>query len=451
MSRRTCPCGHGPRRPQLPARRPRRGPARRPPPDRPPRAHPPAATRPTPTPTPIPEELWIAPWAYLALAGAGPLLPAADFHLADPEAREHGDELAFVAVSAIATHEVQGSIGVPLRAPALFGVVVVDEQLRPLYRFDDLAADFGVVGLLRLRAPWSDPTFVAITAAVQQATAALYDEFLARIPAMDPHGPVFARAAATVLAHAGRRVTVVADPHGHLRVPPVGAVAERVLGLPLFPGRRGLPLAAWQLVRRFVAGGGDPRAAHAELDLDAVPAVLRAWIDHTLDPDRVAREPAAGVVRQDDPGVLELDAHGHVEAIADPDPRAAIDDVSLAATLEYWLHQLRPDLPALRPWDRRGRVWIELERQPDCDDFAEVTGDHGMWSVALRQDHWLLRWAAATGRRDREPIAWLLLACYARINEVFAEVTNHHEGSMQRAVADALEHGRLAIVVPRFV
>ena len=399
----------------------------------------------------IPEELWIAPWAYLALAGAGPLLPAADFHLADPEAREHGDELAFVAVSAITTHEVQGSIGVPLRAPALFGVVVVDEQLRPLYRFDDLAADFGVVGLLRLRAPWSDPTFVAITAAVQQATAALYDDLLARIPAMDPHGPVFARAAATVLAHAGRRVTVVADPHGHLRVPPVGAVAERVLGLPLFPGRRGLPLAAWQLVRRFVAGGGDPRAAHAELDLDAVPAVLRAWIDHTLDPDRVAREPAAGIVRQDDPGVLELDAHGQVEAIADPDPRAAIDDVSLAATLEYWLHQLRPDLPALRPWDRRGRVWIELERQPDCDDFAEVTGDHGMWSVALRQDHWLLRWAAAAGRRDREPIAWLLLACYARINEVFAEVTNHHEGSMQRAVADALEHGRLAIVVPRFV
>lgn len=396
-----------------------------------------------------PEELWIAPWAFLRLADAGALLPACDFHLADPEAREHGDPRAFVVSAPISSDEVTGTLGVPLREPALFGVVVVDEQLRPLYRFDELAADFGLVGLLRLRAPWSDPTFVAITAAVQHAAAAIFDELLARIPAMDPHGPDFARAAATVLAHAGRRITVVADPHGQLRVPPVGRLAERVLALPLFPGRRGQPLAAWQLVRRFVGSGGEARAALAELDLAAVPAVLRAWIDRTLDPAHIAREPAPELTHRGDPGVLELDRQGHVHTIADPDPRAPVDEVTLATTLEYWLHQLRPDLPALRPWDRRGHVWIELAGGTGDDEFAAVTGDPHVWSVALRRDHWLLRWAATTARRDREAIAWLLLACYARINETFDEVTNHHEGQLQRAVADALAHGRLALVVPR--
>lgn len=396
-----------------------------------------------------PEELWIAPWAFLRLAGAGPLLPACDFHLSDPEAREHGDASAFVAAAPIASDTVAGTIGVPLREPPLYGIVVVDDELRPLYRFDDLAADFGVVGLLRLRAPWSEPTFVAITAAVQQATAAIYDDLLARIPTLDPHGPAFARAAATLLAHAARRITIVAAPDGQLHVPPVGAVAERVLGLPLFPGRRGLPLAAAHLLRRFVASGGDPKAALAELDLAALPAVLRAWIDGCLEPSRVAHEPATDLARAADPGVLELDRHGQVRPIADPDPRAAIDEVTLATTLEYWLHRLRPDLPAMRPWDRRGHVWIELEGTDEDDEFASVTGDHHTWSVCLRRDHWLPRWAGATGRHDREAIAWLLLACYARVNEVFAEVTNHHEGQMQRAVVDALTNGRLALVVPR--
>lgn len=396
-----------------------------------------------------PEELWIAPWAFLRLAGAGPLLPACDFHLTDLEAREHGDASAFVASTLISSAEVAGTLGVPTREPPLLGVLVVDDELRALYRFDDLAADFGVVGLLRLRAPWSEPTFVAITAAVQQAVAAIYDDLLARIPALDPHGPAFARAVETVLAHAGRRIAVVAAPDGRLRVPPVGAVSERVLGLPLFPGRRGLPLAAAQLVRRFLASGGDPKAVLAELDLPALPAVLRAWIDRYLDPSQITHEPATDLSRPQDPGVLELDRHGQVRAIADPDPRAAIDEVTLAATLEYWLHRLRPDLPAMRPWDRRGHVWIELEGGDEDDEFASVTGDAQMWSVSLRRDHWLPRWASATGRHDREAIAWLLLACYARVNEVFAEVTNHHEGQMQQAVADALATGRLALVVPR--
>jgi len=404
-----------------------------------------------PDPGEPPEELWIAPWAYLQLAGCGELLPACDFHLGDPEAREHGDDKAFLASAPVTCDEVEGTIGVPLAEPALPGVVVVDPQLRPLYRFDELVADFGVVGLLRLRAPWSEAAFVAISAAVQHATHAIYDDLLARLPGMDPHGRDFARAAATLLAHAGRRVAVIADPQGQLRVPPVGALAERVLGLPLFPGRRGLPLAASHLVRRFLASGGDPQAALAELDLAGLPAVLRAWIDRTLDPARIAREPAPSAASDEDPGVLELDARGGTREIVDPDPRAAIDEVTLATTLEYWLHQLRPDLPAQRPWDRRGRVWIELEGDAGSDEFAAVTHDHHhhRWSVALRRDHWLLRWAAATGRRDREAIAWLLLACFARLNEVFDDLTNHHEGQIQRAVADALEQGRLALVVPR--
>ncbi len=398
-----------------------------------------------------PDELWMPPWAWLQLAHLGPLLPAFDFHLADAEAREHGDELAFIAAAPVEGGEVDGLVGVPLAEPGQPGVVIVDEQLRAVHHFRDLAHDFGVVGLLRLRGAWSPTRADAIGHAIARAVRDVYDDLLARVPTMDPHGRAFARATVTMLGYAGRRLGFVTDAHGQVRVPAVTAVADRVLALPLFPGRRGLPLAAWQLIRRFAATRGDLEAALAELDLAATPAVLRAWLAEHLARARIAREPAAPTTIRASDEHLELTRDGRVHPIADPDPGAPIDEVTLATTLEYWLHQLRPDLagPARRPWDLRGHVWIDMGDDGEAGDGAAVTGDGERWSVGLRRRHWLLRWAAATGRRDREAIAWLLLACFARINEVFDAVTNHHESQFQRAVADALAQGRIALVTPR--
>lgn len=404
--------------------------------------------------TAVPDELWLPPWSFLALADRGALLPGFDFHLGDPEAREHGDELAFVACAPVAGQDaaVDGQLGVPLAAPALPGVVVVDERLRPLHRFAEVGHDHGVVGLLRLRGEWSELRAGAVGAAIDAAISAVYEDLLARVPTMDPHGPAFARATAAMLAHAGRRVHLVADAHGQLRVTPPAALADRVLALPLFPGRRGLPLAAWQPIRRFVASNGDLAAALSELDLPGTPAGLREWLTATLAPDRIARPDAPEVADHAPAALLELDRDGRTQSVSDAGDRTPLDEVTLATTLEYWLHHLRPDGrtgPRGRPWDRRGHVWIELEVAERGEDFAVVTGDDDVWSVTLRRDHWLVRWACASGRREREAVAWLLLACYARLNETFDALTNHHEGQFQRAVADALTQGRLAIVTPR--
>jgi len=308
-----------------------------------------------------------------------------------------------------------------------------------------------VVGVLRLRAAgWSEGLAAVIASTVAAATGELYDQLLARLPGWTTGSPRFARAAAAMLNYAGRRIDLVADPHGRVAVRPVQATADRVLALPLFPGRRGLPLAAWHLVHRFAEAGGDIDHALAELDAAALPPVLRDWLAAVLDPARIARSdvPAASAPRT--PGHLALSRHGATEPIPDLAPGAPLDPVTLAATLEYWLHTLRPDLPAAtRPWDRRGRVLLQLEGDDDEPEFASVTADDLWWTITLQPRHWLLRWATARGQVDRQPIAWLLLACYARINEHFDEVTNQHEGQFQRAVADALELGRLDLVTPQ--
>ncbi len=397
----------------------------------------------------VPEELWMPPWSYLALASAGTLLPAQDFHLGDDEAREHGDAQAFIATAAVTGGAVTGIVGVPLVSPPAPGVLVVDERLRHVHRFAEAGHDFGVVGLLRAGSGWSASSTASVAEAVQAAIDRVYADLLARVPGMDPHSPAFARATATMLAHAGRRLAIVADSHGHLCVQEVTPLVDRILRLPLFPGRRGLPLGAWQLVRRFVESDGDVAAMRGELDVKATPPVLLDWLERTLTPASILREAAP---EADHPAVdlLELDREGIARARHEPDPDAPLDAATLATTVEYWLHHLRPDLPAQRPWELRGRVWVELEDSAS-ETLADVTGDARYWRLALYPDHWLPDWAARTARRDREALAWLLLACYARINEVFDHVTNNHEGQFQRAVADALEQGRLAVVTPRSV
>jgi len=386
-------------------------------------------------------DLSLTPAAFLALARDG-VVSAFDFDF---------HESAFVLGIPIRTAEVDGVLGITLVSAPHPAVVVLDEHRSRVHRFVELAHDFGVVGVLRLRAAgWSEGLAAVIASTVAAATGELYDQLLARLPGWTTGSPRFARAAAAMLNYAGRRIDLVADPHGRVAVRPVQATADRVLALPLFPGRRGLPLAAWHLVHRFAEAGGDIDHALAELDAAALPPVLRDWLAAVLDPARIARSdvPAASAPRT--PGHLALSRHGATEPIPDLAPGAPLDPVTLAATLEYWLHTLRPDLPAAtRPWDRRGRVLLQLEGDDDEPEFASVTADDLWWTITLQPRHWLLRWATARGQVDRQPIAWLLLACYARINEHFDEVTNQHEGQFQRAVADALELGRLDLVTPQ--
>lgn len=388
-----------------------------------------------------PGELYVAPSLFLALAG--PLVSAFDFEF---------DEAAFVASAPVRTPEVDGVIGIPRTPPPAPAVLVLDEGRGCLHRYVELASDYGVVGVLRLRAPpWRDEHASIVAAAVATATGELYQQVLARLPTLPQDGQEFVRAAAAVLGYAGRRIALVADPHGRVHVVPTQTTADRVLALPLFPGRRGLPLAAWHLVRRFAESGGDPAAALAEVDRAALPPVLSDWLAACLDPARIAAAEVDAEHSPRAPQHLSLRRDGTTVPLPEKDPRAPLDDVTLATTLETLLHTLRTDLPQNdRPWDRRGRVRILIEGAEAEDEFAAVEGDARTWILTLHPDHWLLRWASKIGRRDREPIAWLLLACYARINEHFDEVTNHHEGQFQRAVADALELGRLDLVTPLF-
>ncbi len=402
-----------------------------------------------------PDELWLLPAAFLELARAGRLESAFDFDLDDNEANERGRSAAFIASAPLAYPELSGKLGIPLETTAAPGLVVLDENLQFQHRFE--TSDFGIVGVLRLRPGilWSDTRLHAVMHAIQTTTGELYNDLIARIPAMDANSPTFVRAISTLLAYAGRRVSFVGtDQPGPLQLAPVSAVARNILSMALFPGRRGVPLASLQLLRRFAATGGDRDAALAELDLAATPEVLRRWLDEVLHPQRISQASPRQVATTGDDQIHEVDHNGQLHPVDDGATHPAVDDMALATTLEYWLHHLRPDLPQDRPQDRqwahRSRIWLATDDAPGTTkDFAELTGDERVWSLTLARDHWLVHWALATGKRDREAIAWLLLACYARVNEVFEAITNTHEQQFQCAVADTLERGRLRLVRPR--
>ena len=59
--------------------------------------------------------------------------------------------------------------------------------------------------------------------------------------------------------------------------------------------------------------------------------------------------------------------------------------------------------------------------------------------MLVNADFWLLEGVVdATGTPDQERAAWLLLAIYARVNELRLSVTNVHEVHFQSRILDWL-------------
>ncbi len=304
-----------------------------------------------------------------------------------------------------------------------------------------------------------------------------------------------------LLDHASHHLVLSANPDGRIAPSVVWPSAQAVLDLPLFPTGEGYAVSAWRLVSEFCSYGvaafeeSARRTALWRVMKNNPAPHLATWIRNSLQEGRVVRLAAAqdrreiprNVAQVVEEDTLSVTCHhcGEVYTFsADCVPEEGYESQCsncfglfrvpgkrekgggtakgmLEATLTYWLEALRPDEHLGRGASRVAtgvalvtpvkRAQGSLPWMLGKDQFAgydEETGDDGKPSKSwlyLNDDHWLVKMCAAQ-LTNPEPIAWLLLAAYAFINELLQPVTNEHEQAFQIQVWEALAAGELRVM-----
>jgi hypothetical protein len=322
----------------------------------------------------------------------------------------------------------------------------------------------GVVGSIEIDARTARETLVeTLERELPAIGLRLLERLLGRLPELDEAAGDGRRSQALQIAfdYAGEHLTLVGEP-GQLRVVVGTAVADRVLGLPVFDLGGPTLVSAQRLVdhfRRYWLGADDGETL-PPLDWSRVlalgtPAPLRAWLDHHLTPTRVTLPASKSKTRAEpaDAGVHQSWPKGR-----------KLDGDALGWNLGHWLEALRPD-------PRR----VDRARDPDADPFDHVDDDAASSPERMVTRIWVLENQLPNGRmidgNDQrldldagrpmvmrmllEPsasnLAWLLLAVYAYLNEVTLAITNAHEQEFQRRVTAALLAGTLELRLPPLV
>ncbi|MEZ4380842.1 MAG: hypothetical protein R3A79_05815 [Nannocystaceae bacterium] len=394
---------------------------------------------------PFPAELLISPFLFGPLSAIARLVLPFDFALGEAPTGARADAPdAFLATVEVKEAGLRGTLGVPLRAPEAARILLLDADLRLVHAIPTIAADFGVVGALQLEVAELDPSSVEplFDALHSAATAALH-ALARRLPELEPGGAAQTRAISVLLEHAGRSLSLMATPAGTI-VPSTGSeLAARILSMPLFPGRHGLPVNASTILRLLAQETRrQPGAAISGSQLVAgerLDPQRRAWLDRHLHSGRIARPAGHSAAPPTDP-------------LADAPAPATFDGLALCATVAQWIEALRPDprLATERPGSRV-HVWFAEDKTPAKGNPPCWVAPSGGTSahVYLNPHSWLVRWAASAGETEPKALAWLILAVYAEINALLVVVTNAHEQAFQRRVAAAVAEGTIRPLAPQ--
>ncbi|MEM6995748.1 MAG: hypothetical protein AAF721_34885 [Myxococcota bacterium] len=344
----------------------------------------------------------------------------------DTTAPESAAEPSRPLLSAIdvARGEIRGHVGIPTEAAETEIVVVLPNGRRT--RTLELARKYGMVGLVRVAGSrWSQQIYQRLLGALDVAGTAALRALLDRVRATLPTHAHYNRMLAVLLEYAGRNLSLTARPDGGIQSTVKSDLSTEILGLPVFGSRFGGPVPAWRLVRRFAAVAAieaDPTAAVlSDLD-DDLPAELRAWIAAHLRPGKIAR-----------PSTRRTRTPAPTPQWTAP---KRLKHTVFAERVETWLERLRPD--------HGERVAVEVQYRGPKENW--IFG--GVNSISLNADHWLVRWGLEAPGRDAAPLAWLLLATYAYMNEVREPLTNKHERAFQVRVSEVLASGELAAPLP---
>ncbi len=335
-----------------------------------------------------------------------------------------------------------GVVGLP-RDPQIRPEVFVLEPGRSLRDLACTAASrFGMRGLVRLDEDDRRVTLQAdLEVALQRAGERLIQGLLEQLGRLlsESRSAEAEGALTRLLSFAGEHLSLVATPEGRLYAEVLHPLAERVLELPLFPGRDGVRLSGRSLVEAFCAYGPDYTHGAARgggVDVDALSPALQDFLARYLVEARVARPASQGRVPKD-----------AAEGEADRP-----EDVAVAAAVQYWLEHARPDRLRTGPGEERVPFLVQVRPEPQFRYYggaqplvALTTVEHAPLLV-LNGDHWLVAHARAHLRSDPVSLMSLLLAVYAAVNAALDPVTNRHEQAFQRRLAEALERGELGPV-----
>lgn len=381
------------------------------------------------------------PFVYHVLSRLGPIQPALDLDVGSTAVETAADlDAPFLARAEISDELVEGEVGVPLAKVRRPAVVVVDQERHRVTMLTGAARELGVVGTLRLKAQRIDRS--QLERLVHEASLRALDELVGRISGLDPASEEYLCAADALLRYAARSVRITAEPDGTLALSLMDYRSQAILELPLLPTTTGLSTSPHRLLIEWIGrrNVGD-RQWRPPLSPET-PEPLRRRIGDLLSDRRVVYPASSG---------LEAPA-GLAPAPADSPDSTSSTKTALERWLTDTLARLRTDeITDAQPTEviigERDRKIVTAGRHTISDwkrgKLHQFTYLEGRPTLVLDGGHWLVRRARERLATDPEAPVWLLLACYAHINDVLEPVSNEHELAFHRRVAELLEAGKL--------
>lgn len=373
------------------------------------------------------------PFVFNVLSRLGRLRPALEVDLGD----EPSDvaEPTYLAKATVDEPFLEGEVGVPTTPVDDPAVLIFDRLTHQVTVLRGPARELGVIGRLRQEHQGQPIDRDQLERLVRRAGLEVHAELVSRVPALAPGSEAYERSLSVILEFAERAISLTAQPDGSVRLEVHIPTAERALDLPLFPTSAGVAVSARRLLTKWLVHRGDgPGSPLAEL-ADETPPLLRRWIEGLLSEERVAY-----------PATYELDEQRTSEVT----PLRSGDYQGLARWLTDTLAALRTD-----PMGRQNPTTVVFAFKASDSDMMLVGGapiytmspDHlhlfchlgGQPHLVLNAGHWMAERVLSRAETDNEAGLWLLLACYAHINDMLEPVTNDHELDFHRRVFDLIE------------
>ena len=381
------------------------------------------------------EQLTMNTWVFPLLSGIGEIRSAFEFDFTDGEAEkmEATPEDAYLVDRRVDDHDLEGRIGIPAFMVEQPAVAVIDEERQKAYRMRQPAVRHGVTGFVRIRKGDIEERWDEISMYVADEGADMIGDLLDELPGLGAESSRFERAFDALFGFAARHLQLTRRPDGTVASHIEHPLAQKILELPVFPTATGNPVSALRLIGEFCVSEG-PREAFSSASLRSdLPKPLQRWLERHLSPSNIV-EPAD-------------------QTAAGASPASEAD--SFAERVSAWLEELRPDDFGVSA-NRGGKPSPSPARQQRWTIHVETSGRDGsprldastpcqfvanpsnapypgpiLW---LNADNPLVRRASEPS--NREDFAWLLLTCYAHINDLVEPVTNDHELEFQRRITD---------------
>ncbi len=366
----------------------------------------------------------------------------AEYHLSQQEIEGLGqmaqEQEVMLESQKLDDHRFSGVVGLPRVVPKRAAVVVFGADEKEVVLRDDLGAQFGVVGKVRLR---RGVAHQEVADDLEEVARDVMGHLLARIPELSVRGGwPYERALEGLLYFAGRHLQLVARSDMTVKVGIHDRLAREILNAPIFAARTGLLVSMMSVIREFRDAASrslvrqEALAFSSAVLSDGAPDVVRQWIEATLTLDNLSR-PAG---RQEDKERSSRGESGRSQ-----------QGRGLAERLGYWLEELHPTTNYGAGREKRYLVEVcngeEISGRLD-EEFCQLmrTGD---WErpdrLLINGDHWLAKWLDADGEDSSQALAWALLAAYGHINNVLEGIENDHELIFQQRLARAMVDGRL--------